>query len=108
MNDPSKLFRVLVLGGALLGTGCVTEDPPALDAAAPVDDAAAMADAAPESDAAPLTADGSASDAATPDLDGAAPSELCFCPGDGTCCETNAAGASVPRAGIECCWSTSC
>jgi len=81
MNDPGKLFRVLVLGGAFLGAGCTNSERPAP----------------------------SATDGATSADDGGGARELCFCPGDdGVCCETNASGASVPRAGIECCWSTSC
>jgi len=86
MNDPSKLFRVLVMGGAMLGTACVS---------APAE----------------VGSDGSTPDAAADNGEdaGAVEDELCFCPGpESTCCEAGPGGASVPREGIMCCWGTSC
>lgn len=95
--DLSRLFKVLVIGGAALGcsddsspadasNGAV--DAPATDAPsatdAPVADTNVQADSTPAND--------------VPAVDGAT---LCFCPAD--CCEEGEA-----KSGIECCWSTSC
>ena len=77
--DHSKLFRVLVLGGAVLGAGCVENASPTRD-----EDAAAH--------------DGGADASLT---------ECGFCP-NAECCETDESGASHTRDGLVCCWGTSC
>lgn len=96
--DHHKLFRVLVIGGAVLGTGCLEEEAPVATAdAAVVSDASAALDAArptPTADAAAAPAD-------------AALTECGLCPNE-ICCETDESGASQLREGFMCCWSTSC
>jgi hypothetical protein len=83
-----KLFKVLVMGGALIGC----------DAEAPSPDAAASDAAAVDAtDAVAVDAtEGMETDAM---VDGG--EALCFCPAD--CCD-----GPTPKPGIECCWSTSC
>jgi hypothetical protein len=76
--EHSKLFHVLVVGGALLGAGCETAPP--------------VADASGASDA--------------PRPDGEALVECGFCPND--CCVPDGAGGSQARDGFVCCWGTSC
>lgn len=104
--DPSKLFHVLVIGGALLGTGCLEDTPPG-----PTRDAAASSDAGPPLDGgAPLDA-GAEIDAGTAaPVDagpGAEPMECGICPNE-ACCETDESGESHTRPGLVCCWGTSC
>jgi len=88
--DHRKLFNVLVLGGAMLGLGCLEEDPPPPEdaGAAMSDDAGADVDASAGGDAGGLM-------------------ECGFCPNE-ACCETDASGTSRTRAGMMCCWGTSC
>ncbi len=93
--DHHKLFRVLVIGGAVLGTGCFEDDAPVATGDAAVvsdagdtDQSTAIADAAPEAVDAALT-------------------ECGFCPNE-ICCGTDESGASQLREGLVCCWSTSC
>lgn len=92
--DATRLFGVLVLGGAMIGLGCSDDaapdpdppDPAAEDGGPPAVDAGGPADA------------------------GGAPGELIecgFCPND-ECCEVDADGNSRTRAGLMCCWGTSC
>ena len=83
-----KLFNVLVLGGAMLGLGCVESAPPAEDAGD-----------SPVADSGPGVAPGA--DAGDELM------ECGFCPND-VCCDTDAAGESVTRPGMMCCWGTSC
>lgn len=86
--DLSRLFKVLVIGGAVLGCSDETTPTDASNAGpdAPSVDTSVQADSA----AADTNAD-------VPAVEGT----LCFCPAD--CCE-----GGEPKAGIECCWSTSC
>ena len=78
--DQTKLFQVLVVGGALLGAGCGGPAPSAPDAS--------------ESDA-------------TAAIDGGGALVECgFCPND--CCVPDGAGGSRARDGFVCCWATSC
>ncbi len=100
----ARLFRVMVIGGALLGCGTADqgtqplqqrtqESPPD---SGPVFDAGTAADAAAAADAEATV---------TPDT-GVEPSP-CIC-SPTRCCEPGAGGASVVQAGFECCWGTSC
>lgn len=89
-----KLFRVLVMGGAMWAAGCETNDedgPIAGDDASP-----------PAVDAAPVTADAQA-----PSSDAGALTECGFCPNE-ECCVTDDEGSSHTREGMMCCWGTSC
>jgi hypothetical protein len=91
--DVSKLFNVLVVGGAVLTAGGCDED-------APVEVPDARAANAPGGDA---------GQDATPAQVDAAPTELMecgFCPND--CCVMDEHGMSVPKDGFVCCWGTSC
>jgi hypothetical protein len=91
--DVSKLFNVLVVGGAMLTAGGCSEDDP-------VETPDASAANAPAGDAGPD---------ATPGQVDAAPTELMecgFCPND--CCVLDEHGMSVPKDGFVCCWGTSC
>lgn len=107
MNEPSKLFRVLVLGGALFGAACTTDESSKTGASAPRDDAAAVSDeGVAVADADGADADGA--DAAEPTVDATVERELCVCEAAGECCESDASGASTARPGIECCWGSSC
>lgn len=92
--DVSKLFNVLVVGGAMLTAGGCTEDDPVETPDARAANAPPGADAG--QDAAPAQVD-------------AAPTELMecgFCPND--CCVMDEHGMSVPKDGFVCCWGTSC
>ena len=93
--DHAKLFGVLVIGGAMLGEGCSGSAP------SPVD--AATSDAARR----PTEDGGAQADAAMGAADGAALEECGFCP-NVACCETGADGTPRERAGLVCCWGTSC
>ena len=94
--DQTRLFKVLVLGGAMLGMGCLEEAP----APPPEDDGGAViADAAMGTDAAMVIP---ATDAALQG-DAGELTECGFCPNE-VCCHTD----GTTRAGMMCCWGTSC
>ena len=84
--DQSKLFHVLVVGGALVGAGCEGTAPGGGDARVVGDDAAVA-------------------DATSADND-AALVECGFCPND--CCVPDGMGGAHEREGFVCCWATSC
>lgn len=128
--NASKLFQVLVVGGAMLGTGCTSPPPvlsgadaqspgadaqsPGADAQSPGADArSAGADARSPSDDAATAHDGATradapSAAADVQLGGDAALVDCgLCPNE-LCCEPDGAGRARTRAGMMCCWSTSC
>jgi hypothetical protein len=97
--DHSKLFRVLVIGGAMLGTGCVETPPPAeIDAASDPEDGGEIA----REDAPPAAMDDAGGAGADSGL-----VECGFCPNE-VCCEDDGAGGMRTRPGMMCCWSTSC
>ena len=102
--NPAKLFQVPVIGGAMLGLGCVEEAPPPAgeDAGETTSDASAGTDAATATDAATETDAAMASGEDAGEL-----MECGFCPND-ECCETDEMGRSTTRAGMMCCWGTSC
>jgi hypothetical protein len=83
--DTTKLFHVLVVGGALLA-GCREDQ---------AGDAGAGADA------------GMAADAPAAGEDAGDLVECGFCPNP-DCCVTEPSGESHERPGMVCCWSTSC
>ena len=105
-----KLFQVLVVGGALVGAGCREEEPARVDAGSGDPDAGpgendaggALTDVLLPTDAT-MTLDVPG----TPGEDGGELMECGFCP-NLDCCETDAAGNPVTRAGLVCCWGTSC
>lgn len=105
--DAEKLFRVLVIGGAMLSVGCVEEAPAPVDGAAPAarDASALVSDAAPMSEldarVSPIGVDASSP------VDAGEPVECGLCPSE-ECCETDASGNSHERAGLMCCWGTAC
>ena len=94
----SKLFGVLVIGGAMMTTGgCVDDsderDGPltsGADASAEIDGAKAAADAAT-----------STADATTAELG------QCFCDSQ-PCCSRDENGVGTVQVGFECCWTTTC
>ncbi len=88
----TKLFRVLVMGGAMLAAGCETED--GGDDGVVGDDASAPVDASPAVDAQAAASDGGAL------------MECGFCPNE-ECCVTDEDGTHE-REGLMCCWGTSC
>ncbi len=101
--DASKLFKVLVIGGAMLGLACEPAAVPDEDGgdardAAPTPGDAALADAASPEDGGSAVAPGG---------DAGEPIECGLCPND-DCCETAADGTSTTRPGMMCCWGTSC
>ena len=111
-----KLFRVLVIGGSMItaSAGCDAEtgNPSTM----PGDGSLMMTalDSGSLSDAASLSmSDHDAASPMTAQDAGSTPSATdagameCFCPSE-ECCETNAAGESVVREGMTCCWSSSC
>jgi len=93
---PSKLFKVLVLGGSVLISGC-DEDTPA-DALSQRADADPMLEEPP-----PMT------EPEMPDVADPAPVPLapCFCDSS-ACCERDEAGNGTLQEGFECCWATTC
>lgn len=97
--DPQKLFRVMVVGGALL-VGCREEE--LADAGGDLGPDSGSADedvgAAPED--AGVTTDVAATEA------GGEPINCGICPNT-ECCVTDASGAHE-RDGMMCCWGTSC
>lgn len=106
-----KLFKVLVIGGALMGAAC-DEPTPTRDAGDPP-----SSDAAPGGDSAVATSDGGdatvrsdatvPSDGATAQADAGELMECGFCPNE-HCCVTDDSGESHAREGMVCCWGTSC
>ncbi len=97
--DSRKLFQLLVVGGALVAGGCREEQSTELSDAATTDAVVIREDAS----------DGAATDAPAA-LEDAGAVELIncgICPNT-ECCETDAAGASHTRDGMECCWGTAC
>ncbi len=92
-RDVAKLFKVLVIGGAMLA--CDEPVDPLADAH--VTDGGVMNDGGVAEDSA--TEDGAVNDSAVSDsglIDGG------FCPNE-TACE-----GGVLREGFECCWMTTC
>lgn len=105
----AKLWRVLVIGGAMLGMGCRQEAaPPATDAGGELSDAATGTDAATGQDAAAMPGQDAAVgvDAGGADA-GDAPVQCGICPNE-ECCVTDEMGTSSVREGMICCWGTSC
>jgi len=102
--DHGKLFKVLVIGGAMLGMGCLEESPsPLADSGTALPDASMPSDAsvvAPGDDAAIGVDAGGDSDAGELIVCGICPNE--------ECCETDEMGNAATRAGMLCCWGTSC
>ena len=107
-----KLFRVLVLGGATLGSGLACSDD---GAAKPSSDSSAVIDSVKAADKGVLARDSSADQRAQADqgtlADSAAASDASgddglinggFCPND-TACENGQL-----KKGFSCCWGTSC
>lgn len=90
--DPQKLFRVMVVGGALL-VGCREED---------------LADAGDDrsSDSGAPQDVGAAPDVAAAD-GGGEPMDCGLCPNT-ECCVTDGSGVAHEREGMMCCWGTSC
>ncbi|MBX3273450.1 MAG: hypothetical protein KF729_24515 [Sandaracinaceae bacterium] len=86
--DTSKLFQVLVVGGAMLGLGCV--------------DSTLASDAGEE----PTDAVVAATDAAS-DVDAGEGTDCGLCPNE-LCCEAQPDGTRATRPGMVCCWGTSC
>ena len=111
--DHARLFKVLVIGGAMLGIGCQQEaPPPATDAGREVADAAMGEDAAIGQDAAMGIDAAMGTDAAmgidAGGTDDGGELELCgICPNT-ECCVTDEMGTSSTREGMICCWGTSC
>lgn len=100
----SKLFRVLVIGGAMLG--CDEPEVPPTDTELVTDAGMgdAMAGDAMRGDAMPTDSGMSEPDATATDSGGpAAPMNGGFCPNEIGCDEDG-----EPRDGFECCWGTSC
>lgn len=87
--DIQKLFRVLVVGGASLASGCSTPSQPTSTGSAGDDDVP---------DRVATAAEPMADEPGAPAED-----ETCFCNDDADCCD----GDEV-REGFTCCWSTSC
>lgn len=94
----SKLFGVLVIGGAMMTTtGCVDDSD---ERDGPLKSGA---DASSELDGANSTAD-----AATAPVDSST-EELgpCFCDSE-PCCSRDENGVGTVQVGFECCWTTTC
>ena len=90
--DLDRLFKVLVIGGAVMG--CSDESVVIDGGENPPQDGNVVDTSAADTSAVDTSV--ATGDAESPDGNA-----LCFCPAD--CCE-----AGEPKAGIECCWSTSC
>ena len=110
--DHGKLFRILVIGGAVLGAGCLETATPAGPEDAGARDAGAegVADAGSADGGSAEVADAGSgetdSGVATPP-DAGELMECGICP-NVECCETDESGASHERPGLVCCWGTSC
>jgi len=119
--DFGKLFRVLVIGGSILGCGSTGGSAPLSGAggtggtggASPTGDGETDGDGggdltpAPEDAALVDLAPGDAgpSDAGSGE---APPARQCFCNVTPSCCTAHEGAPSTPAPGIECCWGTMC
>jgi len=114
--DLKRLFRVLVVGGAVVG-GCgdsmrtapITAEDAGEDGESPADADEREAPAEGERDAVAVDVDVEMSDAGARDATSGepAPKMLCFCAPRGTCC-TEPDGVPTLAEGFECCWGTTC
>jgi len=96
--DIAKLFRVVVIGGALLtANGCSDQEDDTDDSTDPA--LSELPDATPEGGPDP---DPQNADASVEELENCG-----FCPNE-ICCEIDDAGNSTLIDGFECCWATSC
>jgi hypothetical protein len=102
--DMTRWFRVLVMGGAVLGGGmaCEAEKDPPVEGPPPGVDAAMSAPDA--------TLGGDGGNPLQDSCAGDDPRGLRFCSSDPAdeSCETRADGSRSVKAGLCCCWSTSC